>query len=188
MGSEAYPNTSFHPALNGLAERAVGMVKDRLKKMDVPGTPVELHVGLKYIGRVHGLTPHRSTGRCPYELIKESQLPSMFPRLTSGSEERSQSTAVRHSVARQRSKQTFAEGEKVVIYDNRFKISSAGKILEVLGNNTYLADCGKGPQHVSGDCISREPDVATRQVGEGQRVQPQHVRDDDDDDVVDVNQ
>ena len=94
---------------------------------------------------------------------------------------------MRHSVAIQQSKRTFAEGEDVVVYDNRFKISSAGKITEVLGNNTYLADCGKGPQHVSGDCISRESDVATRQVGECQRVQPQHVRGDDDD-GVDVSQ
>ena len=32
----------YHPASNGLVECAVGIVKDRLKKMDVPGTPVEL--------------------------------------------------------------------------------------------------------------------------------------------------
>ena len=164
MGFKHILTPPYHPASNGLAERAVGIVKGRLKKMDVPGTPVELHVGLKYICRDHGLTPHRSTGRCPYELIKEGKLPSMFPRLTAGSEERSQSTAVSHSIARQRSKRTFVEGERVIIYDNRFKVSSAGKILEVLGNNTYLADCGKGPQHISGNCISSVPDVATQHM------------------------
>ena len=134
-------------------------------------------MGLKYIYREHGLTPNTSTGRCPYKLIKESKLPSMFPRLTAGSEERSQATAVSHSVARQRPKRTFVEGERVIVYDNRFKVSSAGKILEVLGNNTYLADCGKGPQHISGDCISSVPDVATRHVS-GDDVQPEP--DDDD--------
>ena len=70
----------YHPAPNGLAERAVGLVKDKLKKMDVAATPIKLYVGLKYIGRIHGLTPHASTGRCPYELISQGPLPSMFPQ------------------------------------------------------------------------------------------------------------
>ena len=48
----------YHPASNGLAERAVGLVKDKLKKMDVSAAPVQLYVGLKYIGRIHGLTLH----------------------------------------------------------------------------------------------------------------------------------
>ena len=48
----------YHPASNGLAERAVGLVKDKLKKMDVAATPTALYMGLKYINRIHGLTPH----------------------------------------------------------------------------------------------------------------------------------
>ena len=51
------------------------------------------------------------------------------------------------------------------MYDLKTKLSSKGKITEVLGNNTYLADCGKGPQHISGDVISRISEVAKRQVG-----------------------
>ena len=116
----------YHPASNGLAERAVGIVKDRLKKMDCAATPIQLHVGLKYVCRVHGLTPHRSTGRCPYEMIKEGPLPSMFPMITSGSNTKSEATAVRHSVARQRNRRTFGEGDAVVVYCNKFKTSSAG--------------------------------------------------------------
>ena len=50
----------YHPASNGLAERAVGIVKDKPKKMDVAATPTALYVGLKYINRIHGLTPHAS--------------------------------------------------------------------------------------------------------------------------------
>ena len=58
------------------------------------------------------------------------------------------------------------------MYDNRFKLSSTGKIVEVLGNNTYLADVeGKGEQHVSGDVLSKVGDVATRQVGEMEQQQ-----------------
>ena len=84
----------YHPASNGLAERAVGLVKDRLKKMDCPATPVELYVGLKYICRIHGLTPHSSTGKCPYELVKEGPVPSMFPCLTASNSQRRETTAV----------------------------------------------------------------------------------------------
>ena len=61
-------------------------------------------------------------------------------------------------------KATFIENESVVIYDLRTKLSHKGKILEVLGSNTYLADYGKGPQHISGDVISK-CNVSKRQIG-----------------------
>ena len=158
----------YHPASNGLAERAVGLVKDRLKKMNCSAAPIQLHVGLKFICRVHGLTPHRSTGRCPYELIKEGPSASLFPKLTGGCSRRSEQTAVSHSVGRLAKKATFAEGEEVIVYDLKSKLSSTGKITEVLGNNTYLADSGNGPQHISGDVISRVSDVSRRQIGSRQ--------------------
>ena len=167
----------YHPASNGLAERAVGLVKDRLKKMDCSAAPVQLYVGLKYICRIHGLTPHSSTGRCPYELVKEGPLPSMFPRLTASSSQRRETTAVRHSGTKLRSKKTFSEDEEVTVYDNRSKLSATGKILEVLGNNTYLADCGKGPQHISGDLISKVSEAANREIGGSNEVQ-QEIGDD----------
>ena len=37
----------YHPASNGLVERAVGLVKDRLKKMDCSAAPIPLHIGLQ---------------------------------------------------------------------------------------------------------------------------------------------
>ena len=145
----------------------MGLVKDRLKKMNCSAAPIQLFVGLKYICRIHGLTPHSSTGRCPYELVKEGPLPSIFPRLTAGSSQsiKSETTVIRHSVAKLRNKKTFSENENVTVYDNRTKLSAAGKILEVLGNNTYLADCGKGPQHISGDLISKVSAAADREIG-----------------------
>ena len=89
----------YHPASNGLAERAVGIVKDRLKKMNVSAKPTELHTALKYICRINGLTPHTSTGKCPYELIKQGPVPSLFPKLKSstGQRLRSEKIAVQHS-------------------------------------------------------------------------------------------
>ena len=51
---------------------------------------------------------------------------------------------------------TFEENEDVIIYDLKTKLSHSGKILEILGRNTYLADFGNGPQHISGDIISKK--------------------------------
>ena len=76
-----------------------------------------------------------------------------------------------------RNKRTFSENEDVIVYDNRSKLSAAGKILEVLGNNTYLADCGKGPQHISGDLISKVSEAADREIGSSNSVQ-QEIEDD----------
>ena len=123
----------YHPASNGLAERAVGIVKSRLKKMNCSAAPVQLHVGLAYVCRVHGLTPHSSTSRCPYELIRDGPTPSLFPQLTAGSTDKSEQTAIRHSIGRMKKKITFAEEEEVIVYDLRSKLSARGKVLEVLG-------------------------------------------------------
>ena len=75
---------------------------------------------------------------------------------------------------------TVAQVE-VMVYDIISKLSSKGKIAEVLSNNTDLADCGKGPQHISGDVISRIPDVAKRPVGQNIEVpeQPRQTAEDD---------
>ena len=148
-------NLPYHPQSNGLAERAVGIVKSRLKKMDVSAKPIQLHVGLQYICKVHGLTPHSSTNRCPYELIREGPPASLFPQLTRGTQKISELTAVRHSASKFGKKTVFSEGEHVIVYDLKTKLSSRGTVKKVLGNNTYSVDCGKGPQHVSGDALSQ---------------------------------
>ena len=91
----------------------------------------------------------------------------MFPQLTSDRQQhvRSETTAVQHSVAKLRNRKQFSEGEKVVVYNNHTKVSSKGTIVEVLGNNTYLADVGQGPKHVSGDLLSKVSQTSTRNVG-----------------------
>merc|ERR1711989_310371 len=47
----------YHPASNGLAEKAVGIVKLHLKKMDAPATPIELFVNLQQVLRVYRSSP-----------------------------------------------------------------------------------------------------------------------------------
>ena len=49
----------------------------------------------------------------------------------------------------------FIENDEIIMYDLKTKLSSRGKVVEVLGNNTYSVDCGKGLQHVSGDVLSQ---------------------------------
>ena len=162
----------YHPSSNGLAERSVGIVKSRLKRMGSAATPIELFVNLKYICRVHGLTPHRSTGRCPYEMIREGEAPSLFPQLTGGATQRSERESVKICGPRLKKKVMFSEGEKVIVYDNRFHLSAAGEILEVLGNNNYLVDIdNKGVTHVSGDVISKRRYTVQQQQQQQQRRQ-----------------
>ena len=113
----------------------------------------------------------------------------MFPQLRAGRQQkvRSELTAVQQSVAKLQRRRQFSEGEEVVVYDNHTKVSSSGNIVEVLGNNTYLADCGNGPKHVSGDLISRVSETATRNIG-GEDIVHQEIGQEDlvDDDNMSI--
>ena len=150
----------YHPCSNGAAERGVQLYKDRLKKMNVSAKPVELYVALAYIGKVHGLTPHSSTDRCPFELIKKGNLPSLFPHLTSDVSKKSELTVVRQCSDKLRNRRNFEEGDNVVVYDNHKKLSYPAVVSEILGTNNYLVLSDNGPKHVSGDVMSRSAAVA----------------------------
>ena len=150
----------YHPASNGAAERAVQLFKDRLNKMNVSARPVDLFLALAYIGKVHGLTPHSSTDRCPFELIKQGPVPSLFPKLTSGVSKMSELTTVRDSISKMRKRKNFDEGEKVIVYDVHKKLSYPAVVTQVLGTNNYLVESGNGPKHISGDVMSRRTAAA----------------------------
>ena len=79
--------------------------------------------------------------------------------------QRSEQTIINQSGNKLRKKMTFAENEEVIVYDLKSKLSHPGKIIEVLGNNTYLADYGNGPQHVSVDVISKMSNMSRHQIG-----------------------
>ena len=146
----------YHAASNGLAERAVGICKERLKKMDTPATPIKLHVALQYICRVQGLTPTRSTGRCPYELCRVGQTPSLFPALSNSVKLQSQAenNVILQSQRKIRTRRSYMEDDRVVVFDIKSKTSSEGIVLEVLGKNTYLVEVDGVTKHISGDCLS----------------------------------
>ena len=144
----------YHPSSNGAAERAVQLVKDRLKKMDVSAKSIDLYVSLAYITKVHGLTPHTSTDRCPFELIKMGGLPSLFPGLTSDTTQKSELTVTRHCAGKLKKRKSFNEGDPVTVYDNFNKVSYDAVVSEVLGTNNYIVISDNGGKHVSGDNMS----------------------------------
>ena len=152
---------SYHPCSNGAAERGVQLVKDRLKKMNVSSKPIDLYVSLAYICKVHGLTPHSSTDRCPFELIKLGNLPSLFPSLVSDTTQKSELTVTRHCANKLKKRKSFEEGDLVTVYDNFTKLSYNAVVSEVLGTNNYIVMSENGAKHVSGDVMSARASSVT---------------------------
>ena len=115
----------YHPASNGLAERAVQTVKDGLTKM--PGSSVAQKLQLVLFN--YRLTPHSTTGRSPAEMLMgrklRSRLDLLHPNLQSKvhkKQERMKETHDAHAMERQ-----FKEGDKI-----------------------YLKNFGHGPKWLSG--------------------------------------
>ena len=59
----------YHPASNGLAKKSVHIIKDKLKKMDAPVTPLSLQVHITDVLHVYRGTVHSATSATPYELM-----------------------------------------------------------------------------------------------------------------------
>ena len=118
--------------------------------MNASNEPWRLHMALQLIIKVHGLTPHSATDRCPYELIKSAPLPSLFPRLTADVSKNLELTATKQCAAKLRNRREFNEGDNVVVYDNFRKISYPAVVSEILGTNNYLVNSDNGSKHVSG--------------------------------------
>ena len=123
--------------------------------MNSSAEPWKLFVNLQYITKVHGLTPHTSTDRCPFELIKNAPLPKLFPKLASDVSKNLELTAVRDSAAKLRNRKSFNEGDHVIVYDNHQKLSYQAIVTEILEINNYLVMSDNGTKHVSGDNLSR---------------------------------
>ena len=86
---------------------------------------------------------------------------------------------------------SFEEGEEVIFYNAHTKLSHAGKIVEVLGNNNYLADIDGLTKHVSGDVISKVgvpgiADTGTRGDIAGINSTQEDILDQDREDIASV--
>ena len=112
--------------------------------MNVSGKTIDLYVALAYIGKINGLTPHASTGHCPFTSVKRGGTPSLFPHLTSQWQKQSELTTIKHCANRLRKRKHFDEGDEVVVYDSHTKLSYNAIVEEVLGTNNYLVQCDNG--------------------------------------------
>ena len=143
----------YHPASNGLAEKAVGIVKTKLKKMDCPATPIEIYVNLQAALRVYRATPHSSTGQTPFELISNAAIPVMFPQLQSSQQKIQE--ANRSSLPKDRVRQVrkFKVGDSVLVYNTQTKMNSHGLVKQVKSNNSYIVNINDCDKHISSDMM-----------------------------------
>ena len=81
----------YHPATNGLAERAVQTFKNALKKASTTDVEAELS---KFLF-CYRITPHSTTGASPAELLLKRQPRSLLTQIRPSTTARVQSTQVR---------------------------------------------------------------------------------------------
>ena len=157
--------------------------------MNVQPKAVDLYVALAAIGKVHGLTPHSSTDRCPFELIKLGNLPPLFPSLVQDINKNSELTVTRHCADKLKNRKSFDEGDKVTVYDNFTKLTYEAIVSEILGTNNYLVLSDNGYKHVSGDVMSPaarvKPDILSPDAPAA-AVQPTAAVDTVDDELNDI--
>lgn len=127
----------YHPATNGLAERAVQTVKSGLKK-----TSGDMDTRLSRLLFQYRLTPHSTTGQSPAELLLKrkprSHLDFLFPSLETRVRKHQEEQKERHDLnARHRS---FQVGDKVYVLNRRGGSPkwSSGVITTILGPLTML--------------------------------------------------
>ena len=64
----------YHPASNGLAEVAVGIVKGGLKKMEASASPALLQDAVTTMLFFYRMTPNTTTCRTPFELMDSNKV------------------------------------------------------------------------------------------------------------------
>lgn len=144
----------YHPASNGLAEKAVGIVKGKLKKMGSSSHPIELYVNLQAVLRGYRASPHTSTCQTPYELISSAPVPLLFPKLQLSHKQLQENQ--RTSVPKERfhNVRSYQPGDSVLVYDTQKKINSSGVVKECKSRNSYIVTVNDREKHISGDHIT----------------------------------
>ena len=133
--------------------------------MGVSGSPLDLSIALAYVGRVHGLTPHASTDKSPFEMMRKGAVPSLFQNLCPQQTTQAELTTTNSCAGRIRDRRSFQEGDEVTVYDNHNKVSYRGKILEIMGRNNFLVESDNGTKHVSGNVMTKISDIVNRPLG-----------------------
>ena len=144
----------YHPASNGLAEKAVGIIKNHLKKMNSPATPIELFTNLQAVLRVHRSSPQKSTGMSPFETISKAPIPRLFNTLQLTHQKRQEVNCSSVPMDKMKSVKDFKIGDTVLVYDTQTKLSSKGKVINIKSKNSYIVVIDNVAKHISGDHMS----------------------------------
>ena len=112
-----WKSSPYHPASNGLAEKAVQIVKHGLKKMK-DGT---LNDNLSQLLFTYHITPHSTIGISPSELLMDRKLKSRFdllkPNIAIRVEHKQQEQKCTHDIDFHAASRTFQEGDTVYAQD-----------------------------------------------------------------------
>ena len=137
----------YHPASNGLAERAVQTVKEALKK-----TTGDLETRLARFLFQYRLTPHSTTGQPPAELLMgrrpRSHLDFLFPSVAQRvqqSQERQKTHHDQHVQSR-----TFQVGDEVYVVNHRGSPKwLPGVVVKLLGPLNLIVKVKRSEEHTS---------------------------------------
>ena len=144
----------YHPASNGLAEKAVGIIKDKLKKLDSPATPIILFGNIQAVLRKYRASKNTSTGQTPFELISKTPVPVMFPQLQLKQKTNRETETVVDQEEGKFDKRKFNVNDKVLVYDTKTRLNSYGLIKSIKSRNSYIVTGDKGDKHVSGNHLT----------------------------------
>merc|ERR1712121_10057 len=147
------------PASNGLAEVAVGIVKDTLHKMDVSAHIPTLQDALTAIMFQYRQTPSNSTGRTPFKMMSYNKVVTpmsiLHPSVQRRNESLQQQKVDNRDSVTSTSLRVFTAGENVLVYNTRTKRNNIGKVVKVVGKNCYDVNIDGRVRLVSADVMSK---------------------------------
>ena len=149
----------YHPASNGLAEVAVGIVKSALRKMDASAYIPSLQEAITAILFKHRQTPTTSTGRTPFEMMDlnrvQTPMSLLHPSVLRRNESHQQQKVVNRDGVSSSTLRVFAAGENVLVYNTLTKKNDIGTVEKVVGKNCYDVNIGGRTKLVSADVMSK---------------------------------
>ena len=103
-----------------------------------------LQVDITNILLQYRMTPNTSTGRTPFELMKQNEvrtpLSLLHPSIQRGNEMKQQLRVSSRDNGSPTSLRTFLPGDEVLIHNKLSKTNEMGKIVKIAGNNTYTVE------------------------------------------------
>ena len=149
----------YHPASNGLAEVAVGIVKSALCKMDASAHIPTLQETITTILFTHRQTPTTSTGRTPFEMMDLNRVKTpmslLHPSVLRRNESHQQQKVANRDSVSSSTLRVFAEGENVLVFNTLTKKNDIGTVVKVAGKNCYDVNIEGRTRLVSADVMSK---------------------------------